>query len=400
MKSSTKYLKILINYLCMAVLVLVCVYVLPKVIVFFMPFIVAWIIALIANPLVRFLEKKIKIRRKAGSVVVIVLTLALVVSACYGIVVLIANEASGLMENMPDIWAKISKTVGMMNSNLSVLAKRLPSGLKIDVGTIGEKISEAGSTWIKTMGENAAQNAGDSVKNLPLILVGIIMGVLASYSFVAEREGINSFFDKIVPKGVKDRTKLVTDTMKSAVGGYFKAQFKIMGFVYVVLLIGFLVLKIQYALLIALLVAFLDFLPFFGTGTVMWPWALIAFLQKDYKFAIGMMIVWGISQLVRQLIQPKVLGDSVGMPAIPTLILLYVGFRLSGAIGLIVAVPVGMIVYNLYKAGVFSNFFYSTQILIKDIKKIRVFTDEELASEGIEVTETGVASAKDQGEKK
>ena len=69
MKSSTKYLKILINYLTMILLVVVCVYILPKVIVYFMPFVVALIIALITNPLVKFLERRIKIKRKAGSVV-------------------------------------------------------------------------------------------------------------------------------------------------------------------------------------------------------------------------------------------------------------------------------------------------------------------------------------------
>ena len=183
----------------------------------------------------------------------------------------------------------------------------------------------------------------------------------------------------------------MTATMKSAVGGYFKAQFKIMVFVYIVLFAGFLVLGIKYAFLIALLTAFLDFLPFFGTGAIMWPWALYAVIQKDYKFAIGMMVVWGLSQLVRQLIQPKLVGDSIGMPAIPTLVLLYVGFRIKGAIGLILAVPVGMIVYNLYRAGLFSNFIYSTRMLLKDFRRMRIFTPEELQAEGIEETETGAA---------
>ncbi|MBO4890667.1 MAG: AI-2E family transporter, partial [Lachnospiraceae bacterium] len=130
-------------------------------------------------------------------------------------------------------------------------------------------------------------------------------------------------------------------------------------------------------------------LPFFGTGAVMWPWALYAVLGKDYKFALGMMVVWGLSQLVRQFLQPKFVGDSIGMPAIPTLILLYVGFRVGSALGLIVAVPIGMIVYNLYKAGLFSNFIYSTRMLLRDFRRMRIFTPEELQGEGIEETQTG-----------
>ena len=123
----------------------------------------------------------------------------------------------------------------------------------------------------------------------------------------------------------------------------------------------------------------------------MWPWALYAVRQKDYRFAIGMMIVWGLSQLVRQLIQPKFVGDSIGMPAIPTLVLLYVGFRVKGALGLILAVPIGMIVFNLYKAGLFSNFIYSTRMLLADFRRMRNFTPQQLEAEGIEETQTGIA---------
>ena len=150
-----------------------------------------------------------------------------------------------------------------------------------------------------------------------------------------------------------------------------------------ILLVGLLILGRSYALLIALLIAFLDFLPFFGAGAVMWPWAVIAFFSTDYKLAIGLMITWGVAQLVRQLIQPKLLGDSIGLKPIPTLIILYIGFRVAGAIGLIISVPVGMIVINLYKAGIFSNFIYSIKILFKDMSNFRRFSRKELLLEGV-----------------
>ena len=108
-----------------------------------------------------------------------------------------------------------------------------------------------------------------------------------------------------------------------------------------------------------------------------------------------MMVIWGLSQLVRQLIQPKLVGDSLGMPAIPTIVLLYVGFRVGGAMGLIIAVPIGMIVYNLYRAGLFSNFIYSTRMLLNDFRRMRIFTKEELQQEGIEETDTGFTNKDD-----
>lgn len=383
MRSSTKYLKILFNYLFAIIMAVLVIFVLPWALEFFWPFVVAAIIAAIANPLVRFLEKKMKIKRRAGSVVVIVLTIAVVGAACYGIIYVLATQVVGFFTSAPDMWAKVNGSIRNLSQEMSSRYELLPKGSKDFFENLGENIYDSLSSLGSSIGERAAQSAGNGVKNAPLFLVGIIMCVLASYLFVAEREQIGKFAIRILPKHLQERFAIVTQTMKSAVGGYFKAQFKIMGFVYIVLFAGFLVLGIDYAFLIALIIALLDFLPFFGTGAAMWPWALYAVIQKDYKFAVGMMIVWGLSQLIRQLIQPKLVGDSIGMPAIPTLILLYVGFRIKGAFGLIVAVPIGMIAYNLYKAGLFSNFIYSTKMLLEDFRKMRIFTPEELEAEGI-----------------
>ena len=400
MKSSTKYLKILFNYIFAIILTALILFVLPWALEFFWPFVVAAIIAAIANPLVRFLEKKMNIRRKAGSVVVIVLTLAAVVAASYGIVYVLVSEVIGFFTSAPDTWAKVNGSIRSLSDSISHKFALLPKGSKDFFATLGESIYEALSNIGTSIGERAAEAASDGVRNAPLFIIGVIMCILASYLFVAEREQISKFMMKIVPDHIKDRYIIVTDTMKSAVGGYFKAQFKIMIFVYIVLFIGFLVLGINYAFLIALLIALLDFLPFFGTGAVMWPWALYAVLQKDYKFALGMMIVWGLSQLVRQLIQPKLVGDSIGMPAIPTLILLYVGFRVGGALGLILAVPIGMIVYNLYKAGLFSNFIYSTKMLLDDFRRMRNFTPQELSAWGVDEIGTGPRKSKKPDEEK
>ena len=82
---------------------------------------------------------------------------------------------------------------------------------------------------------------------------------------------------------------MVIDGLKYAVGGYFKAQFKIMVVIAMILLVGFLILGVHYAVLVCILVAFMDFLPFFGTGTILIPWAVVAFLTGDYKRMIGLL---------------------------------------------------------------------------------------------------------------
>lgn len=383
MKQSTKYLKITVNILSMAAVFLFCVYLLPKILLYFMPFMIAGIVALMANPLVKFLEQKLKIVRKAGSVVVIVLVLGLVVFVCYLIIAKLISETIGFFSNAQDIWKTISDAVISIRNDYLLFFKKMPAGVQNWLDGAGESATESVTAWISGLGQPLADFAGKIASNLPLLIIDIIMAVLASYLFVAERETVVRFIKKIVPKRLTDRFELVTSTMKTAVGGYFVAQFKIMIVVYAILLVGFALLGVEYAFLIALLIAILDFLPFFGTGTAMWPWAVVKIVQGDYKKAIWILVIWVISQLVRQLIQPKLVGDSVGLEPIPTLLFLYVGFRVGGPFGMIIAVPVGMILINLYKAGVFSNFVYSIQLLVRDIARIRVYDKKDLVDEGI-----------------
>jgi len=387
MKPSTKYLKIAINIVMMILAVVFCIWLLPKLLMYFMPFVIAAVIALIANPFVKFLERKVKLVRKAGTAFVIIVVLGLVVLVCYFVIAKLISEVIGFVTTMPELWETTGKTLKEVTMNFDRYFKKMPVDLQNWLNGIGENIGEYMTNWFQNSGTSAAESASNFAKNLPLAIIGTIMFILASYLFLAEKDYVVKVYQKVFPAKFQERWNLVYKTMKTAVGGYFKAQFKIMGVVCVILFIGFVIVDVKYAFLIALLIALLDFLPFFGTGTVMWPWAVIAFFQNDYKLAIGLIITWAISQFVRQLIQPKMLGDSIGLEPIPTLVLLYLGFRVGGALGLIIAVPVGMIVINLYKAGVFSNFVYSIQILAKDLSKLRKFDEADLQKEGIPTIE-------------
>ncbi|MBR6468749.1 MAG: sporulation integral membrane protein YtvI [Lachnospiraceae bacterium] len=383
MKTSTKYLKISVNIISTLLVILFCIFVLPKALVFFMPFVIAAIIALIANPVVRFLEKKVKIVRKAGTAFVIILVITIIVFAGYLIIAKIIEELIDFAAAAPSIWKKTEETLHSAMGLYNVYFNRLPVSAQEWINEATGNFGTGLSSWLSNLGKPIAEWTSSMAQNVPLVIIGIIMAILASYSFLAERDYMIRLINRVIPVQLIRRWNIVAGAMREAVGGYFKAQFKIMGVVYVVLLVGLIILRRDNAILLALLIALLDFLPFFGTGTVMIPWAIIALFNADYRLAVGVFITWGISQLVRQLIQPKLVGDSIGLNPILTLFLLYVGFRAGGALGLILAVPIGVIVINLYKAGMFSNFVYSIRILFNDLAKIRRFSPEELAGEGI-----------------
>lgn len=371
MKTAIKYLKILLNLFIAVGILLFIIYVLPKVIVFFMPFLIGWIIAMIANPLVRFLEKRVKIVRKHGTMLVIILAIALVVFGGYFAITRISHEVIEFVRNIPQIYEGIEGDIADIQRNLAVVYEKLPQNIQQSILAISENLDKYVQGIIEMIGAPTVEAAGNFAKNIPSTLIAIIMTVLSAYFFIADREHILKLVLDSTPEIIYKNVKLVTDNFKRVVGGYFLAQFKIMGVVAVILFIGFLILRIHYSVLLAILISILDMLPFFGTGTALIPWAVFKMLSGDYTFAIGLLIIYGVSQLVRQLIQPKIVGDTIGLNPLLTLVFMYIGYKIKGVFGMIIAVPIGMIVINLYEAGSFDGVIRNIKEIINDINEFR-----------------------------
>ena len=374
-----RYLKVFMNLLLAVVIILLCVFAVPKVLVFFMPFVIGWIIACVANPLVRFFEDKFMIRRKAGSAVVIIAVIALVILAAYLAVSKLISESIGFLNMLPDLWNTMESDFREIGKNLDVMYSRLPQNMQMSIEDLGQQMDEYVADLVKRLGTPTVNAVGNFAKNIPGFVINVIMCLLSSYFFVAEKDYVAQVWNRYMPGAVKHKAAIIMDSLKIAVGGYFKAQFKIECLIFVFLLTGFLILKIPYALLIAFLIAVLDFLPFFGAGAVMVPWAVFKFLSADYKMAIWLLIIWGVGQLVRQIIQPKLVGDSVGVAPLPTLFLLFIGYKCAGVIGIILAVPIGIVLINLNQAGVFDSVKTSLCILAEGFNRFRRFDESDKA---------------------
>lgn len=377
-------IKLIINLLISLVILLLCIFLLPRLVVFLMPFVIGWIISCIANPPVAFLERKLKIRRKAGTVVVIICVIAAVTGIIYGVGVVLFRQILGFVSEVPTMWAAVQQDF----DNLGRLIARY---VDISMPKFTDAISDIGvaiSEWIKNLTNNldfsAFEGMGSMVGSIASVIISIIMCMLSAYFFIADREWVNNALDKYMPRSIAHKFDVFVSSIKQAVGGYFKAQLRIEVWMYLLLVIGFTVLKVKYTILIALLVAFLDILPFFGTGIVLVPWAIVSVIGGNYLRALGFLVIWGVGQLFRQLIQPKIMGDSIGMEPIPTLFLLFIGYKIAGVGGMLLAVPIGIIVVNMNEAGFFDTPKYSLKLLIKNINSFRRLDEEELKRAGKE----------------
>ena len=373
-----KYCKAVVNIVVFIVAVLLVVFLLPRLLAFFAPFVVGLVIAWMAGPPVKFFEEKMKIKRRAGSAFVIIAVIALIVLAIYGLGSILVKEGVGFAQSFPEMWEDVQKDLDEIAERMKNVYLSLPEAVRDRLDGSLTALENSAGDFLGKISNPTLTAVGNFAKYLPTLLIGVIMALLSAYFFVADRKNVNDWCTKHVPKVIQDRYELIRQSLVRAVGGYVKAQLKIEIWVYFVLVIGLWILKVRYVLLIAVGIAFLDFLPVFGTGTVMVPWAIIKIMGGDLKMGIGILITWGLGQLLRQIIQPKIVGDSIGLSPLPTLFLLYLGYQFGGVFGMIVAIPVGLILFSLYEGGVFDTTKDSVKLLILGVNQFRRLTPEDL----------------------
>ncbi len=374
-----RYIKVVANLLIALLGILAVLWLAPKIILFFMPFIIGWLLAAIANPLVRFFDEKLKITRKAGSVIVIVAVIAAIIAVGYLVIAKLVEELSGFAADLPELIGALQADLNRISGNLTVFLHKLPFGEQLKVSDFGGQVGEYFGGLLERLESPTFEAVGSLASKVPAGIISVIMCLLSAYFFVADRENVSRFIKKHIPLPLLEKWSLVYGTLGHAVGGYFKAQFRIEIWIYLLMVMGFSLLKIKYALLIALGIAILDFLPVFGTGAVLIPWAVIKVLSADYKMAIWLLIIWCGGQLVRQIIQPKIVGDSIGLAPLPTLFLLFIGYKLGGVLGMIIAVPLGIILVNMDEEGIFDTAKDSIRILWYGLERFRRLDEEDMA---------------------
>ena len=368
------YVKIVVNLiLCILAAVLV-IWLGPKLLSFFLPFVIALIVSAIANPLVNFLEKKVKILRKYSSAVIIVFVLAILFALIYFALWGAIQGVQALFGEMDDIIATFLGFLDEFRLALSNLSISLPASLHEAIQSLDSSIETTLTSFAKDLMEQINFSAAGSYLNNALnVLILIIISILATYFVMIDRNQLALAVSRMVPMSIQHYYHVVMDNIKTAVGGYLKTQFKLMIIIMLALLLGFKLLDVEYALLLAFITAILDFLPVFGTGTIIGPWVVFKIISGDYLYAVFLIIIYLVCLLLKQLLQPKIMGDSVGLSPLYALFFMFVGYRINGIIGMIIGIPVGMVLLSFYRAGFFNRILKGFKIIIHDVNEFRKY---------------------------
>lgn len=371
MGGSKRYVRMILNIVIPILEIALFLWLVPRLLGYFMPFVLGWLIAVLVNPLVKLFERRLRLVRRHGSMLILCTVLALVLGACYLTGSAFYRELSGFMKDASLLFEGMRLEINQALQNGERLLIYLPIGLRDSIlaaagnlnGILGEVFSQAAAPTVEI--------AGQVARSLPNILVNTVVFLVASYLFLADYDQILDWLKVHLPSAMKQYLLYMKQDARGLIGGYFLAQFRIMFVVFLILFFGFLILRVKYSLLWAAVIALLDFLPVFGTGTILFPWALIKLFTGEYVYAAALVLIYLTTQLIRQLIQPKIVGDSMGLPPLMTLFLLYLGFKLRGIAGMILAVPFGILVINFYKYGMFRSMLQNLKQLIHELEEFR-----------------------------
>lgn len=306
----------------------------------FLPFIIGYILCIILYPLFKVLNNRYKIPKPISSILCISILILLVIIIGVGIVGQIVKEGKEFIKDLPYYIQSIKNTFEELKDKIQSLIKILPDGLE---NTIIGFFENSSSILGELLGNGLKNTSIKVIRKVPNAFMITIISIISCYLMLIDKENIQRFIIRQLPKKYTGKFGIVKSGIGDAVFGYIRAQAIIMCLIATVCFLGLLLLDAPYALFIAVVIGIIDALPVFGSGFILWPWALYNIIIGNYGLSIGLIIIYVVVLLTRQFVEPKILGKQIGIHPLATLMSIYIGLQVFGIFGFIIG-PIIMVI--------------------------------------------------------
>lgn len=349
--------------------------VLPWLLGLFGPFLAALGVAWALNRPIRFLQRKLHLRRGAASVGLVVLAVSAVGAMIAGLGYLLVTQAAAALESWPEMWDGVVSGVEQVSRSVEELVPAVGRSAGAEGGGVWTRLG----TWIgDALGaalSAAAGFAGSFALSLPGFVIGLVIFVMAACSLSADYPRLRRELARRVPGELRGFASRVKRVIAAAFGGCVRAEFLLSAMVFAVMLVGFLLMGEPYAVLVAFALAVLDFVPVAGAGTGLAPWAAIEALRGNYAHALALCAVWAATALVRQLAEPRIVGGQTGLSPIASLMSIYVGMKLFGVAGMALGPVTWLVLAAIARDGAFDNTLRDLRMALGDLAAVLRGTD-------------------------
>ncbi|HHW48045.1 MAG TPA: sporulation integral membrane protein YtvI [Clostridiaceae bacterium] len=342
--------KRIIKFVLTVIIVLLCTYICFRLSNYFMPFIIAYILSLIMEPLIRFLVSKLKLKRKIAALISLLLLLVVFGLVLSLIISKLITEIKSMVLTLPRYFAELYNNIIDLAEKLMDIYEWLPSTITDNIGSI---ISNLYNTLLGIL-NSIVGGAFATAISLPEVLIFLLITILATYFISSDKEKIHNYIKSQLPDTWVNKIAAVKNDLFSAIFGYLKAFLIIMSITFVEIFIGLTIIRVRYSLLLAIIISIIDILPILGTGTVLIPWSLYSFFTGNIRMGISILILYVVVTIVRQVIEPKIVSQQIGVYPLLTLMASYVGLKLLGVLGLFLG-PITFLLLKNILSGLFKN---------------------------------------------
>lgn len=327
--------------------------ILPNLVAIFLPFLLALAVALATRPLVVLL-KRFRLPNILATTISLFVVLILVFGILYAVINRVVSEVTLLSRQLPSIMASMPAAIDSIIEKWNNFSAGFNPEISQNINTTIHEFTTSLASFVMPATQKVLNAVTGIASSLPHILIFTVAFLFCSVFLVKDYEFIMKSISNQFPEKVMGHMLQVKKYAFTALGKYLKGMAIIMLITFLELFVGFLILDIQYAFLLAVIISFLDALPAIGTGGVLIPWSIISLILGDVRLGISILVLYVIIFVVRQIIEPKIMSSTLGTYPIITVLAMYAGFRLFGVVGLIAFPILITVIVYMQRAGLFT----------------------------------------------
>jgi sporulation integral membrane protein YtvI len=340
--------------LCLVVLIIIIIVVLffRYSLLYAFPFVVALFISILIDPIVHILETNLKINRTISTLIVILAFSSFAIFALTLGISRLVFEIGNLIRFLPRYYVTMEASLSQLLLELSDQFERLPP--EVFQTLQGDFLQFYNSIYItiRNIIDTIAATIFSIFALMPNLLLVTIVAMIATFFFTRDKDLIYKGMIRMLPLEVRHGAERIHSEVMNSLLGFIKSQAILITITTIITILGFMILRIQYALILGLISGILDLLPILGPGLVIIPMTLYQLISGNYFQGFGLLVLYGMMVLTRSILQAKVIGKNIGLHPLATLISIYVGLTVIGVWGIIFGPLLVIFVRSFVNSGI------------------------------------------------
>ncbi len=313
-----------------------------------MPFLIGFLVALLIKPVMQFLNRKIRLPLKVSAIVLVLLFYAIVSFLLFLLASKIALMMIAGFSQLPQAYSEyVAPAINNLIVQFNDMIARLDPQITQVFKDLNVSFTDSISSTVSNVSTKVVNFLTNTVISVPGIILFILLSIISSIFFALDYRKIVGYLTAMLPNRVQSKMSTLRCMAVDISGKYIKSYSIILSVTFIELALGMLILGVNNAIIIAALIAFVDILPVLGTGAVLLPWALVSMLINNYTMAIGLIVLYVVIIVVRNILEPRIIGKQIGVHPLAMLAGMYVGLQIFGVVGIFV-MPIVLLIVKGY----------------------------------------------------